>query len=173
MEKYGKLEEDAPPQYSDIAGGAPPPQYPPQQYPPQYPPAAAPVVAPGAPVYQAPPGGYVIQGNPNVQPVAGQPQVIYVQAPVIPDHEAPDHLVMAILVTICCCLPLGIVGILKSTECRNARMRGDRENAVRYGREAKKFSLIGLGCGIAMIVVIVAIYAVVLAMAMSQVHNLH
>lgn len=155
--KYGRLEEDAPPQYSDIAGV------------PQYPPAAPPVVAPGAPVYPAPPGGYVIPGHPGAQqPIVGQPQVVYVQAPVITEQEAPDHLVMAILVTICCCLPLGIVAILKASECRSARMRGDRENALMYGREAKKFSLIGLGCGIAIIVIVLAIYGVAIGLALSH-----
>ena len=156
--KYGRLEEDAPPQYSDVAGT---PAYP----------AAPPVVAPGAPVYPAPASGYVIPGQPGgPPPVVGQPQVIYVQAPVISENEAPDHLVMAILVTICCCLPLGIVAILKSTECRSARMRGDRDNALFYGREAKKFSMIGLGCGIALIVIIMAIYGVAIGVAMSTVN---
>jgi len=157
--KYGRLEEDAPPQYSDVAGG---PQYPAQ--------AAPPIVAPGAPVYPAPPGGYVIAGNPGAvpPPVVGQPQVVYVQAPIISENEAPDHLVMAILVTICCCLPLGIVAILKASECRSARMRGDRDNALQYSREAKKFSMIGLGCGIAIIVVVLAIYGVAIGMALAH-----
>jgi len=165
MDKYGKLEEDAPPQYSDVC--APPAPYPPA--------AGPPVVAPpppmqGAPspMAAAPPGGYVIQGYPGAAPpVVGQPQVVYVQAPMIPEHEAPDHLVMAILVTICCCLPLGIVGILKASECRSARMRGDRANAVQYSREAKKFSLIGLGCGIAIIVGVIALYGAFIGYAMS------
>jgi len=167
MDKYGKLEEEAPPpQYSDIAG-------PPAQQP--YTPAAPPVVHPGAPVYPAPPGGYIIAGNAGgaPPPVVGQPQVVYVQAPIIPEHEAPDHLVMAILVTICCCLPLGIVAIIKSTECRSARLRGDRENALLNGRDAKKFSLIGLGCGIAIIVFVLALYGIIIGMAIAQANQLN
>ena len=66
-------------------------------------------------------------------------------------------MVMAIMVTICCCLPLGIVATLKATECRSARMRGDRDNALLYGRQAKKFAMIGLGCGIALIVIMLTI----------------
>ena len=60
---------------------------------------------------------------------------------------------MAILVTMCCCKPLGIVTIVKATECRSARMRGDRDNALLYGRQAKKFAMIGLGCGTALITI--------------------
>ena len=146
MNNYGKIEENAPP---NIAEGA---QYPPAQYQP----AAAP---PGANMYPA---------APPVGQYAGYQGIIYVQSPVIPEQEAPDHLAMAILVTICCCLPFGIVAILKANECRNARNRGDRENALQYGREAKKFSLVGLGCGIGIIVVILAIYGIVLGLALTH-----
>ena len=49
----------------------------------------------------------------------------------------------------------------------------DRENALLYGREAKKFSMIGLGCGIAIIVIILAIYGVAIALALSQANQMH
>jgi hypothetical protein len=94
-----------------------------------------------------------------------------VPRPVIPDHEAPDYLVQAIMVTVCCCLPFGIVAILRSTECRSARMRGDRESAVRNGKEAKKFSLIGLGCGIVVIVAIVAIQVINYMLIMNRLQD--
>lgn len=159
MDKYAKLDEEQPPEYSETAR-------PPGQQPPYYS-AAPPVVSPQAPVYPAPEGGYVIPGQPGASPVVGQPQVIYVQAPIIPEEEAPDHLVKAILVTVCCCLPLGIVAILKSTECRSARMRGDRANAVLHGREAKKYACIGFGIGTALFVFALALYGVVIALTLS------
>ena len=124
------------------------------------------------PLYSVPAhaSGYVIPGQPGAAPpVIVQPRVISNQSPVISEKEAPDHLVMAILVTMCCCLPLGIVAILKASECRTARKRGDRDNALLYGREAKKFSEIGLLCGIALIVIIGVIYGVaILVMSAAE-----
>ena len=124
------------------------------------------------PVYPPPPGGYVNHGaSPPVfgQPV-GQPQMVYVQqSAVISENEAPDHLVLAILVTIFCCWPLGIVGILKSNECRTARQRGDRDAAKRFGGEAKKFSLIAIGCGIAVYVICGACWGVYFAVMIAHI----
>ena len=99
MNKYGRLEEEEapPPPYSEIAQPPPPPQQP-------HAPTAPPVTHPGTtPAYLAPPGTYVITSNVNgaPPPVVRQPGVIYVQTPVIPEHEAPDFLCMAILVTMC------------------------------------------------------------------------
>ena len=134
------------------------------------------IQAPGAPFYPSPPPDYDVTINSDggsratqstfgksQVPYVGQSQIPYVQAtPIIPDHEAPDHLVMAILVTFCCCLPLGIVAILKSKECQSARLMGDREKALRNGREAKKYSLIGIGCGIVILVLLTVYYLYIL-----------
>jgi len=150
--KYDKFSDDQPPPYNAV-------HPPPQQY------QTAPQVVAGP----APPGGYIIHGNQAVPTViTGQPQVVYMTAPQIPEHEAPDHLVMAILVTVCCCLPLGIIAVIKSTECRSARARGDRANAIENSRQAKKFSLIGLGVGIGIIVLVLALYGIVIGLAFSQ-----
>ena len=119
MEMYQHLEEEASPQSSDT------------------------VVGSGMAPYPPPPAGYVIQENQSLEPVvAGQPRYIMV----VPDQAPPDHLAMAILVTIFCCVPLGIVGIVKSTKSREARRKGDRENAAIYGKQASKFSVIGIAC---------------------------
>ena len=93
----------------------------------------------------------------NHSAVVGQPRVAYVQTPVISQHEAPDHLGLALCVTLCCCFLLGIVALLQASECRSARMRGDREDAVRYGKQAMKFSIIGIIVGIKLIVLTVVI----------------
>ena len=148
--KYGRLEEDIALECSDAASTPAYPAAPPVVTPgvPVIAPAV-PVVAPGAPVYPTPASGYIIPGQPaDPPPVVVQSQFISLQEPVISENEAPDHLVMAILITACCCFPLGIAAIYKATECRSARMRGDRDNSLLYGRQAKKFSMIGLGCGI-------------------------
>ena len=49
--------------------------------------------------------------------VSQPPGVVYqyVAPTQVSPEEAPDHLVMAILATVCCCLPLGIVAIVKAS----------------------------------------------------------
>ena len=162
----GRIEEGVPPRYSDVSSSpAYPPAYSDVPSTSAYPPAL-PVVAPGVPVNPAPASGYIIPGRPRgTPPVIVQPQVVRVQAPVIPEYEAPDHLGMAVFVTICCCWPLGLVAILKATKCRSARMRGDRDNALLYGNQAKKFATLGLRIGIFITVVTLAIQFILMIVA--------
>nr|XP_054757172.1 uncharacterized protein LOC129263284 [Lytechinus pictus] len=92
-------------------------------YPPQQPEGYAPV-----PQNQGyPPQGYPPQGAPPAYPqgqaqYAGGQNVIVATAPqttMIVRQSQPqpnDYLAFAIFVTICCCLPFGIVGIVKSMD---------------------------------------------------------
>lgn len=60
----------------------------------------------------------------------------------------PDNnLVMAILCTICCCLPLGIVGIIKATKVDSYYNAGQYALAKQSADEAKKYSMIGIVVG--------------------------
>jgi len=87
-----------------------------------------------------------------------QPGVIYVRATPIPKHEAPDHLVMAILATICCCLPLGIVAIVKASECKAQRSAGNRDLAVKNSRAARKWGLWSIGIGTVFTIILSVLY---------------
>ena len=105
----------------------------------------------------SPPPDYEIainaDGGKAMQSTFEQPQIPHVEStPVIPDHEAPDHLLMAILATIVC-LPLGIVAILKSKKCRSAKLKGDREDALLYGNQVQGFSIIGFTCAAIIIII--------------------
>ena len=65
----------------------------------------------------------------------------------------PDnHLVWAILTTLLCCLPLGIVSIIKATEVDSLWAQGRYDEANRASAEAKKWALIGAGLAAAAIV---------------------
>lgn len=145
----------------------PPPQQnpPPQQYPPpqqHLPPQKYATASPEGPGAGGPGAGSLagwladqVPVGPGFQPtvITGQPQVVNWPPSQISKQEAPDHLVLAILVTFFCCLPLGIAAIYKSQECSAARARGDRASAIQNGQQAKKFSLIGLILGIVLILV--------------------
>ncbi len=50
-----------------------------------------------------------------------------------------NYLVESILVTLFCCLPLGVVGIINATKVNSAWEAGDHEGAMRSAEEAKKW----------------------------------
>lgn len=61
----------------------------------------------------------------------------------------PDNnMVLAIITTICCCLPLGIVGIVKASQVNSLYMSGNYDAAVAAANDAKKWSMIGLIVGL-------------------------
>ncbi|MFN0215316.1 MAG: CD225/dispanin family protein [Saprospiraceae bacterium] len=54
----------------------------------------------------------------------------------------------SILVTILCCLPFGIVGIIHAAKVESAFNTGDHDGAERASAEAKKWTMIGFWVGI-------------------------
>jgi len=57
----------------------------------------------------------------------------------------PDnHMALAIFTTICCCLPLGIVAIVKANSVNSLYMMKQYQAAVMASNEAKKWSMIGI-----------------------------
>ncbi len=63
-----------------------------------------------------------------------------------------SYLAQSILVTVFCCMPLGIVGIVNAANVESRFYAGDVEGAKRASKEAKKWSNIGLYIGLAGIV---------------------
>ena len=54
----------------------------------------------------------------------------------------PDNnLVLAIFTTICCCLPFGIVAIVKASSVNTLYLSGNYQAAVNAAAEAKKWSI--------------------------------
>ena len=64
--------------------------------------------------------------------------------------DVSNHLVWAILVTLFCCLPAGIVAIVYSAQVNGALENGDIERARRLSENAKLWIWISLGIGIAL-----------------------
>ncbi len=74
-----------------------------------------------------------------------------------------NYLVESILVTIFCCLPLGIVGIIHASKVNSAYDLGNYEEAVRASADAKKWTLIGGITGIVAVVIYIIINVAVFA----------
>lgn len=66
--------------------------------------------------------------------------------------QIPNYLVQSILVTLCCCLPLGIVAIIFSAQVNSKLAQGDYAGAQEASNKAKMFAWIGFGLGIVAII---------------------
>ncbi|MBQ7952862.1 MAG: CD225/dispanin family protein [Alistipes sp.] len=62
-----------------------------------------------------------------------------------PTQKPNDHLVLAILTTLCCCMPLGIVSIIRSTQVNSYWAAEKYDEAMQASADAKKWALIGMG----------------------------
>lgn len=77
------------------------------------------------------------------------------------NFQAPpkNWLVESILVTIFCCLPFGIAGIVNAANVNSRMASGDYEGAQRAAREAAKWTKIGFFVGIGVVVLyIIAVF---------------
>lgn len=73
---------------------------------------------------------------------------------------APDtNLVWAILATLFCCLPLGIVSIVKASQVTSLWAQGQYDAARKASEDAKKFALWSVGAGLAVAVLYVVVIA--------------
>lgn len=61
-----------------------------------------------------------------------------------PSEPIPNHLVLAILVTLFCCQPCGIVSIVYAASVDGKAMAGDIAGAKRASDNAKMWAFIGL-----------------------------
>ncbi|XP_069054118.1 proline-rich transmembrane protein 1 [Lepisosteus oculatus] len=115
-----------------------------------------PLGAQGQPYMQAgpaPPG--VAQGQMAMQ----MPPGIALMEPRRPPH---DYLPIAVLTTVCCFWPTGIIAIIKAVQVRTAIARGDMVSAEIASREARNFSFISLAVGIASMVLCTILTVVVI-----------
>jgi len=129
-----------------------------------------------------PPGPY--EGSPEwqgQQPPAwqGQQPPAWQGQPPPPGYPVPqqgwpaqpgrdNYVVWAILVTVLCCLPFGIVSIVYSTKVSGLWTQGRYAEAQSAADSAKKWAIIGAIVGVAAFVIIGILYAFVFAVAVSN-----
>jgi hypothetical protein len=94
-------------------------------------------------------------------PTAGAPPVSATVAPGTyqPQPHVPNYLVQAILVTLCCCLPFGIVAIVYAAQVNSKLSGGDLAGATAASRNAKLWCWISFAVGLLFTVVYLAFIA--------------
>lgn len=85
-----------------------------------------------------------------------------------PGRPPKTWLVESILVTLFCCLPLGIAGIINASKVESRYYGGDVVGAERASKEARRWTLIGL----VVAAVIAAIYIVLILLGVATAVNL-
>ncbi|XP_033100447.1 proline rich transmembrane protein 1B-like [Anneissia japonica] len=122
-----------------------------------------------APISDAPANTYPVQAPPAYGQTTpyGAPHSAYNVQPVtsvtVVRTRPNNYLVMAILVTICCCVPFGIVGIVYSVDSSSKFDRGDDAGALSSATSAKNWSIAGLVCGVVFIIIIIILQVTVLS----------
>lgn len=111
------------------------------------------------PQYQQPQYQQPQYQQPAYQQPYQQPNYGYNNLPPRPDN----NMVWAILSTILCCLPLGIVAIIKSSQVNDLYNRGDYAGAEAAAKSAKSWAL--WGAGIALIGSIIYVLLIVFGIA--------
>ncbi len=84
-----------------------------------------------------------------------------------PQATIPNYLVPAILTTLFCCLPFGIVSIVYAAQVDSKASSGDRAGALESSRNAKRWAWISFGTGLALIVGIIAFYVILLIIGVA------
>lgn len=91
------------------------------------------------------------QGNPYAAayPSSSQPSQPSLQLPreSYPAGSVPNYLVWAILATLCCCLPGGIVAIVYAAQVDGKLAAGDYQGALNASNNAKLWSWVSFGLG--------------------------
>jgi hypothetical protein len=64
----------------------------------------------------------------------------------------PNYLVQAILTTVFCCLPFGIVSIVYAAQVNGKVAAGDHAGALESSRSARMWAWIAFGSGLVLIV---------------------
>jgi hypothetical protein len=82
--------------------------------------------------------------------------------------SVPNYLVQAILCTLFCCLPFGIVAIVFAAQVNGKLAAGDAAGAEAASKNAKMWCWVAFGCGLVAIVIWFAVVGIGVIATLSQ-----
>lgn len=103
---------------------------------------------------------------PPPPPPSDYPQQSMYRSPVL--ERVPNYLVQSILVTLFCCQPLGIVGIVFAAQVDGKLASGDYAGAVETSNQAKKWTTIGFAIGLGIDILVLIFYGIAIIAAISS-----
>lgn len=140
--------------------------YDPQDQPPPSPAYGMPQAGQPSPAYGTPQAGPgPAYGTQPPGPGYGMPQTGQ------PGPPPENNLVWAILCTVLCCLPLGIVSIIKSTQVNTFWAQGLYDEARKSAADAKKWAMWGAIISVGVYVIVAIIYVIFFAFLFSHMPN--
>ncbi|MCM1178020.1 MAG: CD225/dispanin family protein [Bacteroidales bacterium] len=74
-----------------------------------------------------------------------QQSSIPVQPVYTPETQPDTYLILSIIVTVMCCVPFGVAGIVYASKVSSAWAAGQYEDARMYSRKARSWALWGIG----------------------------
>ena len=84
-----------------------------------------------------------------------------------PRPSIPNHLVKAIISTLCCCLPFGIVAIVFAAQVNGKLDAGDYAGAQKASQQANTWGNIAIGVGI-VVNILAVVVQILLGVAAQQ-----
>ena len=79
-----------------------------------------------------------------------------------------NNLIWAILCTVMCCMPLGIVSIVKATSVEKLWYQGQHAEAEKAAADAKKWAMWGAGAAIVFWILYIVLYVGIFGLAMMS-----
>ena len=101
-------------------------------------------------------GGALPQAG-SLQPA--QPEESTAPAPLV---HVPNYLVQAVLVTVFCCQPFGVVSIVFAAQVNGRVASGDIEGARRMSQDARKWAWLGFWVGLGLAIASILFYVVLI-----------
>ncbi len=105
------------------------------------------------------------EGTTEWRTVAELPELDVIMPPDAPSNftslgagaNIPNYLWQSIAITVCCCLPFGIVAIVYAAQVKSKAGIGDLAGAQEASNKAKMWCWIGFGVGILINIIVIAL----------------
>jgi hypothetical protein len=85
-----------------------------------------------------------------------------------PATPIPNYLWQSIVVTLCCCLPLGVVAIIFAAQVNSKLAAGDVAGARDASAKARMFCIIAFAIGIVVTLVLTLVYGTILSQVIRE-----